>query len=524
METLLVTAIALAMAGGGLAAGYQLSRRGVLGRVAAEEARAAAEGARAARLVQEAEAQAKETIAQAKETVFTAKEQAMKLQAAAEEEARQQRAELKAEQTRLRQREEGLERKIEGVEQQERRLTSREQELDGRAHQIDELRAEQARELERVAQLPREEARKIVLTSVENEMHDEAGRRARHILNQARLGADEQAKRVVTLAVQRLATDQIAETTVCTVPIPSEDMKGRIIGREGRNIRAFEAATGVDIVIDETPDAVTVSGFDPVRREIARLALSKLVQDGRIHPTRVEEMVEKATIEVEEGIAKAGEEAALEAGVTGMHPEILKMLGRMKYRTSYGQNQLRHSVEASLIGRMLAHELGADPEVCARGSLLHDIGKVMPEEVDGPHHIIGADFARQFGESDKVAQAIAEHHDMDPDTVPIEAIIVEVSDAISGSRPGARRESVEHYIRRLEALEQVANSFDGVEKSFAIQAGRELRVIVRPQDVDDLASIRMAREMARKIEDTLQYPGQVRVTVVRETRAVEVAH
>lgn len=509
VEGLLII-LAILAAIGGVAAGYQLSRRGVVGRVAAEEAHAA-------RLVMESEAKAKET-------VLAAKEEAVKVQAAAETEARQQRAELKDEQNRLRQREESLDRKASDLEQRDRRAGGREQELEARAHEIDDLRDQQAKELERVSQLTRQEARGIVLSSVEVEMRDEAARRARHILSQARLEADEQAKRVVALAVQRLATDHVGETTVCAVPIPSEDMKGRIIGREGRNIRAFEAATGVDIIIDETPDAVTVAGFDPVRREIARLALTKLVQDGRIHPTRVEEMVEKATIEVEEGIAKAGEEAALEAGITGMHPEILKMLGRMKYRTSYGQNQLRHSVEASMIGRMLAHELGADPEVSARGALLHDIGKVMPEEVDGPHHIIGADFCRQFGESDRVAQAIAEHHDMDPDAVPIEAIIVEVSDAISGARPGARRESVEHYIRRLEALEQVANSFEGVEKSFAIQAGRELRVIVRPQEIDDLGSIRIARDMARKIEDTLQYPGQVRVTVVRETRAVEVAH
>jgi ribonuclease Y len=300
-------------------------------------------------------------------------------------------------------------------------------------------------------------------------------------------------------------------------------MKGRIIGREGRNIRALEAATGVDLIIDETPDAVMISGFDPVRREIARVALSRLVADGRIHPARIEEVVAKATVEVDEGILKAGEEGALEAGVYGLHPEILKVFGRLKYRTSYGQNQLRHSVEVSQIARMLAAELGADAEVAARGALLHDIGKVMGHEVEGPHHVIGADLVRHFGESPKVADAIVEHHDSDPEMVSIEAVIVQAADAISGARPGARHESVEHYIKRLEALEQVANSFRGVEKSFAIQAGREVRIIVKPEEIDDLGSIRLARDIAKKIEESLQYPGQVRVTVVRETRAFEIA-
>ena len=378
--------------------------------------------------------------------------------------------------------------------------------------------------MERVSQLTREEAHSLVMGKVEIEAREEAGRRARHLLQQAKLDADEEARRVITLAVQRLAGDHVSETTISTVPIPSEDMKGRIIGREGRNIRALEAATGVDIIVDETPDAVMLSGFDPIRREVARIALTKLVQDGRIHPTRVEEVVAKAQIEVEEGMLKAGEEAALEAGVAGLHLEVTKMLGRMKYRTSYGQNQLRHSVEASHIARMLAHELGADVEVCSRGALLHDLGKVMSQEVEGPHHIIGADFVRQFGESQKVSDAIKEHHDSDPEMSSIEAVIVQVSDAISGARPGARHESVEHYIHRLEALEQTANSFEGVERSFAIQAGREVRVIVQPEEIDDLGSIRLARDLAKKIEETLQYPGQVRVTVVRETRAIDIAH
>jgi ribonuclease Y len=510
VETVIAAIVAaLVAAGAGVIAGQQLSRRGVIGHLTEAELRAR-------EVVLEAEAKSKEML-------LEAKEEAVKVRAAADQDARQQRAEIKSEQNRIHQKEESLDRKVDQFEQRERRLSGREQEVEARAREIDILRNDQMKELERIAQLDHEEARAIVLARVEGEAREEAARRARHILNDARISADEEARRVITLAVQRLAGDHVSETTVTTVPIPSEDMKGRIIGREGRNIRALEAATGVDIIVDETPDAVMLSGFDPVRREIARVALTKLVQDGRIHPTRVEEVVAKATVEVEEGIFKAGDEAALQAGVAGLHPEVLKVLGRMKYRTSYGQNQLAHSVEASHIGRMLAHELGADPEVCARGALLHDLGKVMGHEVEGPHHIIGADFVRQFGESQKVADAIREHHDADPEMVSIEAVIVQVADAISGARPGARHESVEHYIHRLEALEQTANSFEGVERSFAIQAGREVRVIVQPDEVDDLGSIRLARDIAKKIEDTLQYPGQVRVSVVRETRAFDIA-
>jgi ribonucrease Y len=507
---LMIAALAVLVAGGlGVLAGLMVSRRGMLGRTAA------------------AEATARERIAEAeargKEIVIEAKEEALRVKAAGEADLRSQRGEVKAEQQRLRQKEESLDRKIDALEGRERRISSREHELEDRAKEIDELRNVQQRELERIGNLTRDEARDVVLTRVETEMRDEAARRARQIINDAKLTADDQARRLITVAVQRLAGDQVSETTVTTVPIPNEEMKGRIIGREGRNIRALEAATGVDLIIDETPDAVMISGFDPIRREVARVALTKLVSDGRIHPARIEEVVAKAQVEVEEGLLQAGQEAALEAGVQGVHPEVLKMFGRMKYRTSYGQNQLRHSVEAAQIARMLATELGADPEVAARATLLHDLGKVMGHDVDGPHHVIGADFVRRFGESQRVADAIVEHHDSDPETVSIEAVIVQAADAISGARPGARHESVENYIKRLEALEQVANSFNGVEKSFAIQAGREIRIVVRPEEVDDLGSIRLARDIAKKIEETLQYPGQVRVTVVRETRAFEIA-
>lgn len=509
MFELFVALSALAGGGLGVLAGVVASRRGVLGRVAAAEAAARER-------IAEAEARAKEII-------IEAKEETLRFRAAAEADIRSQRGELKSEQHRLRQKEENLDRKIEALEARERKIAARERELEERARQVDELRNEQMRELERIGNLTREEAREVVLGRLEAEMREEAGRRARQILAEARLTADEQARRLITVAVQRLAGEQVSETTVTTVPIPNEEMKGRIIGREGRNIRALEAATGVDLIIDETPDAVMISGFDPIRREIARVALTKLVADGRIHPARIEEVVAKATVEVEEGLLQAGQDAALEAGVHGLHPEILRALGRMKYRTSYGQNQLRHSVEAAQIARLLATELGADAEVAARATLLHDLGKVMGHEVEGPHHVIGADFVRRFGESEKVARAIIEHHDSDPEMVSIEAVIVQAADAISGARPGARHESVEAYIKRLEALEQVANSFPGVEKSFAIQAGREIRIVVRPEEVDDLGSIRLARDIARKIEETLQYPGQVRVTVVRETRAFEIA-
>jgi len=507
---LMIAALAVLVAGGlGVVAGMMASRRGMLGRAAESETTARER-------IAEAEARSKELIIEAKEEVLRQK-------AAAESDLRSQRGEIKIEQQRLHQKEESLDRKIEALEGRERRITSRERELEDRAKDIEELVRGQQRELERIGNLTRDEARDVVLTRVELEMREEGARRARQIITEARLTADEQARRLITVAVQRLAGDQVSETTVTTVPIPNEEMKGRIIGREGRNIRALEAATGVDLIIDETPDAVMISGFDPIRREVARVALTKLVSDGRIHPARIEEVVAKAQVEVEEGLLQAGQEAALEAGVHGVHPEVLKMFGRMKYRTSYGQNQLRHSIEAAQIARMLATELGADPEVAARATLLHDLGKVMGHDVDGPHHVIGADFVRRFGESQRVADAIVEHHDSDPETVSIEAVIVQASDAISGARPGARHESVENYIKRLEALEQVANSFNGVEKSFAIQAGREIRIVVRPEEVDDLGSIRLARDIAKKIEETLQYPGQVRVTVVRETRAFEIA-
>ena len=509
MDAIVVVLAALVAAGVGGAIGFLLRQRNH-----------AATGEAAAAAAERIEADA---IARKNEILLDANNEALKLRNSVETEARDRRRELQHAERRLQQKEENLDRKLESLERREKTLVTREKEIEGRHAEIDRTIQRQVEELERVAQLPRDEARAMFMQRIEEETRIEATRRAREIEAAAYEEADESARRIVTMAIQRLAADQCAESTVSVVPIPSEEMKGRIIGREGRNIRALEHATGVDLIIDDTPDAVTLSGFDPVRREIARVALSKLVLDGRIHPARIEEIVAKAKQEVDVEIKKAGETAAIEAGVHGLHPELVRMLGRMKYRTSYGQNQLRHSVEAALLAAMMAQELGCDVNTARRAALLHDIGKTVTHEMDAPHHVIAADLARRFGESQKIAQAIIDHHDADPDTQTVESVLVQAADAISGARPGARRESVEHYVRRLEALENVANSFEGVERSFAIQAGREVRIIVKPEEIDDLTAMRLARDVVKKIEETLQYPGQVKVTVVRETRAVEYA-
>jgi ribonuclease Y len=464
-----------------------------------------------------------EAEARRKEILLEAKDEALKIRAAAEAEVRERRQELQRFERRLQQKEETLDRKIEQLDRRERSLQTREREVEARYQEVEHIKQEQYRELQRVANLSREEAEALILQRVEADIRDQCNRLARDIEAQAREEAEARARKIVSLAIQRLASDIVAESTISVVPLPNEEMKGRIIGREGRNIRALESATGVDLIIDDTPDAVTLSAFDPVRREVARRALERLIADGRIHPARIEEVVAKARQEVETIIKQEGEQAAEEAGVRGLHPELVKLLGRMKFRTSYGQNQLRHSVEVSLLAAMMAVELGADVNVARRAGLLHDIGKVMNHEVEGPHHLISADLARRFGESPRVVQAIADHHDGDLEAQSVEAVLVQAADAISGARPGARRETVEHYVKRLEALENVANSFPGVEKSFAIQAGREVRIIVKPDEVDDIGAMHLARDIVRKIEETLQYPGQIKVTVLRETRAVEYA-
>jgi ribonuclease Y len=517
VDTMTVIIVALVAIAIGAGLGYILKRP-----PAAEPVYVIDEQAQARATEQAAEVRANAE-AERKAILLEAKEEALRTLAAAEDEARQQRQELQAQERRLRQKEENLDRKIDENETRQRRIAQRDEASEARLREIEQLRQEQLAAIERVASLTRDEARALVLQRVEEEVRTEAGRRARVIELEARQTAEAQARKILSVAIQRYSSDTVGEITTTVVPIPNEEMKGRIIGREGRNIRALEAATGVDVIIDDTPDAVTLSCFDPVRREIARLALTKLVQDGRIHPARIEEIVAKAKQEIEQEIREEGEAAAYEAGVPGLHPEIIKVVGRLKFRTSYGQNQLRHAVEAAHLGAMLAAEVGADANIVRRASFLHDIGKVLTHEVEGPHHIIGADFIRRFGEPKPVVQAVMGHHDADPDRQAIEDVLVQAADAASGARPGARRESVENYVRRLEALEEVANSFEGVEKSFAIQAGREVRIIVRPEVIDDLQAMRLARDIVKKIEETLQYPGQVKVTVVRETRAVDYA-
>ena len=506
---MIVTIVALAAIAIGVGLGYTLKRKST-----SDQRQLAEESAAEIRANAEAERKA---------ILLGAKEEAIRALAAAEDESRALRVEVQAQERRQRQKEENLDRKIEEIENRQRKVQHREEESEARVREVERLRLEQVAAIEQVAALTRDEARTLLLQRVEEEVRTEVGRRARLIEMEGRQQAETQARKILSVAIQRYSSDTVGEITTTVVPIPNEEMKGRIIGREGRNIRALEAMTGVDLIIDDTPDAVTLSCFDPVRREIARLALTKLVQDGRIHPARIEEIVAKSKQEIEQEIREEGEAAAYEAGVPGLHAEIIKVVGRLKFRTSYGQNQLQHAVEAAHIGAMLAAEVGAEVTIVRRASFLHDIGKVLTHEVEGPHHIIGADFIRRFGESKPVVQAVMGHHDHDPERQSIEDVLVQAADAASGARPGARRESVENYVRRLEALEEVANSFEGVEKSFAIQAGREVRIIVKPEQVDDLAAMRLARDIVKKIEETLQYPGQVKVTVVRETRAVDYA-
>jgi ribonuclease Y len=458
-----------------------------------------------------------------RELLLEARDEALKLKTAAEVEARDRRAELHRQERRLQQKEELLDRRLETLDRRERAVTDKERQSDEVRQQAEELKKGRVRELERVAQLTVEEAREFLLREIEQEVRSDATRRVREIEQDAREEAERKARSIVTLAIQRCAADQVAEVTVSVVTLPNEEMKGRIIGREGRNIRAIEAATGIDVIIDDTPDTVTLSGFDPIRREVARIALQKLIADGRIHPARIEEVVGKARQEVENIIREEGEQAALKAGIHGLHPELIKVLGRLKYRTSYGQNILYHSIEVAHLSAAIAAELGTDVNVARAAGLLHDIGKALSHEVEGPHALVGAELVKRYGKSPKIVAAVGNHHAEMEEPQSIEAIIVQSADAISGARPGARRETVENYVKRLEALETVANSFSGVERSFAIQAGREVRIIVKPDEIDDLASVRLARDIVKRIEDTLEYPGQIKVTVLRETRAVDFA-
>jgi len=451
-----------------------------------------------------------------------AREEAIKVRAAAEADSRERRFELQRLERRFTQKEEKLERKLEGLDRREHGLSNREREIEAVKVQLDEIKAKQLQRLELISGISSDEAKQELLRAIEVEIRGEASRRVRDWESRIKDEIDEKSRDILSTSIQRCATDVVSETTVSVVPLPSDEMKGRLIGREGRNIRALEQATGVDLIIDDTPEAVTISSFDPLRREVARVALNNLILDGRIHPARIEEVVEKAKNEVETAIRNEGERAVREVGVIGLHPELIRLIGKLKFRSSYGQNVLTHSLEVAYLAGMLAAEIGTDATLAKKAGLLHDIGKAVDHQVEGPHASIGADLVKQWDKSAEVAQAVSEHHG-EATTTSALGFIIATADAISGSRLGARRESLEQYLKRIEALENVANSFPGVEKAFAIQAGREVRILVKPEQVDDLGAMRLARDIVKKIEDTLAYPGQIKVTVMRETRAVDYA-
>jgi ribonuclease Y len=458
----------------------------------------------------------------AKEVELQAKDKAIQIRQQADTEASRRRNEVTREEDRLTKRREELDNRTDRLEKREAALNKRQSAIDKRSNEVEEMYANEVNELERISQMSKEEARGVLLAEVEKSARDDMARIIRQVEAEAQEDGDRRAREIITSAIQRIASDHVSEITTSTVSIPSDEMKGRIIGRNGRNIHAFEQAAGVDVIVDDTPEAVTISCFDPVRREVARRSLAKLVLDGRIHPAHVEKVLKNEQKEVERIIAEAGEQAAFDAGVPGLHPEITKMLGRLKFRTSYGQNQLDHAVEVARLSAVIASELRANVEVAKAAGLLHDLGKAMDHNMEGTHALLGADFAKRYGIHPIIVNAIASHHH-EIDQESVEAAIAESADAISGARPGARRESLEQYIQRVRALEDLANSFKGVNQSFALQAGREVRIFVKPEDIDDLDSIRLARDIAKNIEETMHYPGQIKVTVIRETRAVDYA-
>ncbi len=503
--TVIVAVLAALVVGGAV---------GVFGRQILSGRKVAAAQTHAKQIVEAAEDQKKAL-------VLEAKEEALRFRSQAENEIRERRTEVQRIERRLQGREENLDNRSENLERKERGLGEKEQQLEDRIKEAEEARAREVQRLEAISGLTAAEARDVLLTRAEGEIKHDLARRFREIEQEFKDQANQKARRAITLAIHRLAADVVSESSTKVIPLPSDDMKGRLIGREGRNIRALEQATGVDLIIDDTPEAVTISCFDPIRREIARVALKNLIEDGRIHPARIEDMVERARKEVDEDIWSSGEKAVLDAGVRGLNPELIKLLGRLKFRYSYGENMLYHAVEVALICGMLAAEVGANIEVAKAGGLLHDIGKALTHEVDGPHAEIGREVAERFGIPDAVRRSIEEHHDEEMGSV--EAFIVAAGDAIVAARPGARRDTVEMYTKRLEALEEVANSFPGVEKTFAIQAGREVRIMVSPEQVDDAQASKMAYDIVKKIEEKLVYPGQIKVMVIRETRNVEFA-
>ena len=509
MEIVLVATLALAL---GVAAGF-----GIRWVMAARDV-ASAE-TRARKLVTDAQAQAEEHVRAA---LLEVKEEIAAMRREAEEDVRVRREEARRREARLAKREEAAESKEAEVDRTTRALAEESGKLDRMREELARAREEEQRHLEEIARMTAQEARDTLIAQLTDQAKREAMGTVREIEQRAREEAEARARKIVTIAIQRVASEQTAESTVSVFTLPSDDLKGRIIGREGRNIRAFEALTGVNLIIDDTPEAVVLSSFDPVRREVARLTLDKLVQDGRIQPARIEEMFERSSREVEEQVKRSGEWAVGEVGITEIHPEMVRVLGRLQYRTSYGQNVLKHLVESAHIAGAMAAELGIDPELPKRAALMHDIGKALTHEVEGSHAMIGAELARRLKESPEVIHAIESHHG-EVEQRTVEAVLAQAADAISGSRPGARRESIESYVKRLERLEEICESHPGVAKVFAMQAGREVRVMVQPEEVDDLAAQVMARDIAKQVEEELQYPGQIKITVVRETRAVEVA-
>jgi len=479
-------------------------------------------GTKVAALEEEAERKLSEARTRAIESELEAKDKALKLIQAAEDDIKLRLQDLNRQEARMQQRRDNLDHRLDALELREKKMEERKRAQDQRQAELDKAWQKHLAELERISGLSRDEAKALLLTQVEEEARIDMARIIREAEAKANEDAERKAREIITMAIQRVAADQVTETTVSTVELPNDEMKGRIIGRGGRNIRTIENITGVDLVIDDTPDTVILSSFDPVRREVARIALNRLILDGRIHPARIEKIVENAQEEVDATIREEGERSALDLGIHDLHPELIKLLGRLHYRTSYGQNVLQHSVETAQLAAMMAAELGADVELAKKAGLLHDLGKAVDHEVDGPHAVIGAEILRRYNFPEVLVNAVGAHH-AEMEQQSLEAVLVQAADAISGARPGARRESLENYIRRIKALEQVANSFEGVETSFAIQAGREIRIIVKPDEVDDLGAIRLSRDIAKKVEESLQYPGQIKVTVIRETRATEFA-
>lgn len=457
-----------------------------------------------------------------KEEIFKAKEEIMNSRKELDQEIKERRSEVQKQESRMIQKEENLDRRSENIEKKEKSLEQEERSIEIQKNEVEELKVKELEELQKMAGLSTEEAKEFLLTQMESEITSEKAKLIKDLNQKAKEEANKNAKELISYAVQKCAADHTSETTVSIVNLPSDDMKGRIIGREGRNIKALETLTGIDLIIDDTPEAVILSGFDPLRREVARLTLEKLIDDGRIHPAKIEEMFEKAKEELAQIIKDEGERAALETGVNNLHPDIIKLLGKLKYRTSYGQNVLSHSIEVSNLARIMAEELGLDAKRARRAGLLHDIGKALDHDMEGTHVQIGVDILKKYKENPLVINAVEAHHgDVEPQTM--EAVLVQAADAISASRPGARRETLEAYIKRLETLESIADSFDGVEKSFAIQAGREVRIIVKPDKISDEQMTVLAREISKRIEDEMDYPGQIKVNIIREKRVVDYA-